>query len=96
MEDASGVMLTDPTQIENVMVSHFEGILAPGNFSAHSGVNLNHISTTGILTENEASIISKQVDLDEIKATIKRANPSKLPGSDGFNAHSLKFVGLLL
>lgn len=89
------LMVTDPTQIENVMVSHFEGILAPGNFSAHSGVNLNHISTAGILTENEASIIIKQVDLDEIKSTIKGANPSKLPCSYGFNTHSLKFVGLL-
>lgn len=46
--------------------------------------------TSGTLTEHDASAISKQVELEEIKLAIKGANPNKLPGPDGFNAHFFK------
>lgn len=50
--------------------------------------------TSGTLTEHDASAISKQVELEEIKLAIKGANPNKWPGPMDLMRISLKCVGL--
>lgn len=42
-EDAYEIPVTDPVQFENVLVSHFKEILAPGSYANLIEVNLRHI-----------------------------------------------------
>lgn len=75
------------------MVSHFQKILSPKDFGNYEIMDLKHIPITGVLIDQEAGFISREVDFEEIKLAIRNASPSNLRGRMGSTLISIKYVG---
>lgn len=77
-------------QMTNILVSHFEDILAIANHHEVGPIDLSHFSTTGKLNSEEASSLGRHLEVDEVLRSIKEGTHHKAPGPDRFNSFFYK------
>lgn len=89
IKDENGSCVTNPCDVEVVIVNHFKKTLAPANAFSESP-NLVEDNISCKLSQENASTLCDQVSDEEIINAVKLANTSKALGPDGFNAFFIK------
>lgn len=88
---ASGILVSDPAEICQIAIDHFQGILAPPNLPqiASTLYFLSQLQPFRC-SENQKLILSSYPSAAEIQSTIFKLNPHKSPGPDSFTSALFK------
>lgn len=86
-----GTVLTDPDIISSIAIAHFQQILAPQDLSPLTPTHqwLHQLHTLSC-SDHDRFLMSSPPTAAEIANVLKKLNPNKFPGPDGFTSAFFK------